>query len=66
MAGTTPNPEVSVIVTSYNQRRYLTQALQSVMDQTLENCEAVVVDDASTDRSDEVISDYLFGIRAGR
>lgn len=42
-------PLVSVIVPAYNTERYISQAIASALDQTLENLEVIVVDDSSTD-----------------
>lgn len=42
-------PLISVIVTSYNYRDYITDAIDSILAQTYPNVEAVVVDNASTD-----------------
>jgi glycosyltransferase involved in cell wall biosynthesis len=42
-------PKVSVIVPAYNLEKYLPQALQSILDQTMGDWECVVVDDASPD-----------------
>ena len=44
-------PDVSVIVIVYNDADRLPRAVQSVLDQTLHNVEAVIVDDCSTDGS---------------
>lgn len=46
-------PQVSVVVSLYNQGRYLRQCLQSALDQSYKDMEVVVVDDASTDGSQE-------------
>lgn len=51
--------QVSIIITSYNQRDYLVQALESVMAQTLRPHEIIVADDASSDGSQEVIRSYV-------
>jgi hypothetical protein len=48
-------PRVSVIVPCFNDARFVAEALQSVIDQTYENWECMVVDDASTDSSWDVI-----------
>lgn len=54
-----PNsPLVTVIIPSYNHGQYLDQAIQSVLDQTYDNTELIVVDDGSTDNSHQVVSRY--------
>ncbi len=50
--------EISVIVTSYNQRSWLREALDSVMVQSLAPCEILIVDDGSSDGSRELIQGY--------
>jgi glycosyltransferase involved in cell wall biosynthesis len=52
-------PRVSVIVTCFNYARYVTQALDSVLSQTYQNFDCVVVDDASTDDSALVIERWI-------
>ena len=49
---------VSVVIPSYNHRQYLAAAVDSVLGQTHEHLELIVVDDGSTDDSRE----YLRGI----
>ncbi|MHC4430418.1 MAG: glycosyltransferase family 2 protein [Planctomycetota bacterium] len=49
-------PLVSVIIPYYNGRRFVREAIQSALDQTHDNVEIVVVDDASPDKED---SDYI-------
>jgi len=51
-------PLVSVIVTSYNHAEYLEQRMKSLLAQTYDNIEIIVVDDCSTDGSREVLEDY--------
>lgn len=51
-------PLVSIIVTSYNHDKYLTEALESVYKQTWKNIEVIVVDDASTDNSVKIIKKF--------
>jgi glycosyltransferase involved in cell wall biosynthesis len=48
-------PGISVVVTCYNCRDYIGDAIRSVARQTLRDFECVVVDDASTDDSAEVV-----------
>ncbi len=49
---------ISVIITSYNQKDYLREAVESVLSQTLKPYEIIVCDDASSDGSAELIRDY--------
>ena len=49
---------VSVVVTSYNQKAYLVEAIESVLAQTRPAHELIVVDDASADGSQELIRAY--------
>jgi glycosyltransferase involved in cell wall biosynthesis len=50
--------KISVFITSYNQRDYLVEAIESVLSQTLRPFEVIVVDDCSTDGSQSVIEKY--------
>lgn len=52
------NSLVSVIVNNYNYGRFLDDAIDSVLNQTYEPIELLVVDDGSTDESREVIARY--------
>ena len=51
-------PLVSVMMPVYNAQDYLAQAVDSVLGQTYENWELVIVDDGSTDRSAEIAKSY--------
>lgn len=53
------NPKVSVIVPVYNTEKYLRKCLDSLVNQTLENVEIVVVNDGSKDTSPEIIEEYI-------
>jgi glycosyltransferase involved in cell wall biosynthesis len=48
------NPLVSIIMAVLNEERYIKDAIESILSQTYENFELVVVDDYSTDRSVEI------------
>ena len=51
-------PIVTVLMTVYNGKNYLSEAIESVLCQTLTNYEFLIVDDASTDNSIEIINSY--------
>lgn len=52
------NPLVSVVMPVYNRRRFLPQAIDSILIQTFVNFEFIIVDDCSTDGSKEIITQY--------
>jgi len=51
-------PKVSVIVPAYNTEKYIAQTFDSILNQTLDDIEIVVVNDGSTDSTQTVIDDY--------
>ncbi|MEM1136044.1 MAG: glycosyltransferase [Bacteroidota bacterium] len=52
-------PLVSVICLCYNQAKFVHESLSSVLEQDYKNIELIIVDDASTDNSQEVINRFL-------
>ena len=51
-------PLVSVVVPNYNYAEYLTQRLDSIFNQTEQSFEVILLDDASTDTSAEILLSY--------
>lgn len=51
-------PLVSVIVPNYNCVRYLAARMDSILNQTYTDYELILLDDASTDRSEEILAKY--------
>lgn len=54
----TKTPLVSVIMPVYNADNYLAEAIESILKQTYKNFEFIIVDDASTDTSKQIIQKY--------
>ena len=52
------NPEVSIIIPTYNSKEYIAQALESVFAQTYHDWEIVMVDDASGDSTVEIARSF--------
>jgi glycosyltransferase involved in cell wall biosynthesis len=51
-------PKISILLTSYNHAKYLREAIDSVLNQTFQDFELVVLDDGSTDDSWNIITSY--------
>ena len=52
------NPFVSIVIPAYNSKRYIEESIRSVVNQTHQNFELIVVDDGSTDGQSEIILDW--------
>ena len=53
------NPDVSVIITVYNQANCFFSSLRSVQNQSLKNIEIIIIDDCSLDNTTEIIEKYM-------
>jgi amicoumacin kinase len=51
-------PVVSVVMLSYNHKCYINEAIKSVINQNFPDWELIIIDDASTDGSQQLIRDY--------
>ncbi len=51
-------PLVSVIIPAYNCERFIIQSLDSIINQTYQNLEIIVCDDASKDKTRKIIDSY--------
>ena len=49
---------VSIILPIYNVEKYLDRCIQSILNQSYENLEIILVDDGSPDRSSEICDEY--------
>ncbi|NVM22264.1 MAG: glycosyltransferase [Desulfobacterales bacterium] len=52
------NPGVSVVMSVYDGERYLREAINSILNQTLADFEFIIVDDGSTDGTPEILEGY--------
>jgi glycosyltransferase involved in cell wall biosynthesis len=59
-------PKVSIIIPNYNHSRYLNQRINSVLTQTYQDFEVIILDDCSTDNSREVIEQYRADLRVSK
>ncbi|WP_428825253.1 glycosyltransferase [Azonexus sp. IMCC34842] len=59
-------PLVSIVTPTYNQAEYLAETIESVLSQTYPNIEYIVLDDGSTDNTQEVLKQFDGRIRHER
>lgn len=52
-------PKISVIVPVYNTEKYLKKCLESIINQTYQDFEVIIVNDGSTDGSQKIIDEYI-------
>lgn len=53
------SPLISVILPTHNGSRYIREAIESVLTQDYQNIELIIIDDASTDMTPQIIEEYL-------
>jgi len=51
-------PNISVLMPVYNGQKYLKQAIESILNQKFKDFEFLIIDDGSTDKSDDIIREY--------
>src|SRR5260221_6969622 len=55
MTGNNPFPDVSIIIPTYNRAQYIVETIESIRNQTYQNWELLVMDDQSTDNTEELV-----------
>lgn len=53
-------PKISILVPTYNQENYLREALDSLINQTLDDIEILCINDGSTDKTSQILEEYRF------
>jgi glycosyltransferase involved in cell wall biosynthesis/ubiquinone/menaquinone biosynthesis C-methylase UbiE len=65
-------PKVSVVITTYNRAHFLSDAIDSVLNQTFKGVQIIVIDDGSTDNTRQILGrygdriEYVYQQNAGR
>ena len=52
------SPLVSVVIASYNREQFIVDAIRSVQHQTVDDIEIIVVDDGSTDSTQQILNNF--------
>ena len=56
-------PKVSINTVAYNAEQYISEAIESVLNQTFQDWEYIIVNDGSTDNTEQIIKKYLSDLR---
>lgn len=51
--------KISIVIPSYNSAKYLKHNIKNILNQTYKNIEVILVNDGSTDNTDEVIKSFM-------
>lgn len=52
------SPLVSIIITTYNHSQFIADAIESILNQSYQNLEIIVIDDGSIDNTKEIVKEY--------
>ena len=51
-------PLISVVMTAYNAEKFIRKSIESVLNQTYENLQFIIVNDGSTDSTEAIVSEF--------
>ncbi|HCL5277183.1 TPA: glycosyltransferase family 2 protein [Salmonella enterica] len=57
------NPDISVLLPAYNCEKYIGEAIDSILNQSFSDFELIIINDCSTDNTDDVIKKFLYDKR---
>ena len=52
------NPRISILMPVFNEEKYISEAIESVIYQTYSNFELIIIDDGSIDKTAEIVKKY--------
>ena len=52
------NPKITVLMSVYNGEKYIRDAVDSILNQTFQDFEFLIIDDASTDNTNKILYAY--------
>lgn len=53
------NPKISIITVTHNREAFIREAIDSILAQTFKDWELLVIDDASTDNTENIVNEYI-------
>lgn len=55
----TYSPQISIIIATYNREAFIAEAIESILNQTYKDWEMIIIDDASEDKTEEIVKKYI-------
>lgn len=52
------NPSISVVIPAYNHEKFIKETIESILNQTFEDFELIIIDDRSTDKTAQLIKEF--------
>ena len=51
-------PAISVLMSAYNAEKYISESIESILNQTFNDFEFIIINDGSTDNTEKIIKSY--------